>query len=140
MREIKFRMWNGIAKEMIPWHQMIDDNWELRDLNGSPSFILMQYTGQKDCKGKEIYEGDIKRETMEYDEGDAIEYFACVWIKEWCRFAWLHLPGEYNEYQDTGIEHMDEGMQETFGVFENETDETIVCGNIYEDPQFLDYL
>ena len=50
MREIKFRGWNNISKEMhLPYACIC---W-------SPVVDLMQFTGLLDCNGVEIYEGDI---------------------------------------------------------------------------------
>ena len=63
MREIKFRAWDKEKNEIttticigglhIPY-------------NSNPNnYILMQYTGLKDKNGKEIYEGDIVRNTAD---------------------------------------------------------------------------
>jgi len=53
MRDIKFRAWDYNSKSMMfPTHIKINHvkgRWR----------PLMQYTGIKDKKGKEIYEGDI---------------------------------------------------------------------------------
>lgn len=66
MREIKFRVWdnekgamflvaNGYANGDDPnykdYNEVIEDGWE--------NYILMQYTGFKDCLKNEIYENDV---------------------------------------------------------------------------------
>ena len=52
MRQIRFRAWKD--EEMIGDFPNTLDTWENKDL-----YILMQYTGLKDCNGREIYEDDI---------------------------------------------------------------------------------
>jgi uncharacterized phage protein (TIGR01671 family) len=57
-REIKFRAWDKAVREMvchydgdfIKWHA--PSNW--RDF-----YEVMQFTGLEDCRGVDIYEGDI---------------------------------------------------------------------------------
>lgn len=62
MREIKFRAWDEINKEMI---YPKDNSSNFGNHPIKPGFILdryetvMQFTGLLDKKGKEIYEGDI---------------------------------------------------------------------------------
>ena len=57
MREIKFRVFSTPSKRMI--YLKFGEYNSLDDLEGSDTWVVMQYTGLKDKNGKEIYEGDI---------------------------------------------------------------------------------
>lgn len=64
MRDIKFRAWCKKHKVMIYHIGSISWNEENnifvnQDTRCAGNEILMQYTGLKDKKGKEIYEGDV---------------------------------------------------------------------------------
>lgn len=69
MRELKFRVWNPVDKKFVD-----NFNWFLIRLDGTvvdgndcpydEHYIITQYTGLKDIKGKDIYEGDIVRELI----------------------------------------------------------------------------
>ena len=57
MRELKFRIWDKEDMDYLGLVSVIFGNEnELLD-----NQIVMQYTGVKDRKGKEIYEGDLVR-------------------------------------------------------------------------------
>jgi uncharacterized phage protein (TIGR01671 family) len=63
MREIKFRAWNKLTKNMVDLYKITPLILNA-DVNGlfipfSEHHPLMQYAGLKDKNGKEIYEGDI---------------------------------------------------------------------------------
>ena len=66
MREIRFRAWDKKEKKMCGWfdYPLYSDALSIIVRNNgqdSSDFILMQYTGLHDKQGKEIYEGDIVR-------------------------------------------------------------------------------
>jgi len=56
MREYKFRGWHSLAKEML-YEDRVGDVFIWKQQR--QPLKIMQYTGFKDCDGKEIYESDI---------------------------------------------------------------------------------
>lgn len=113
MREIKFRAWEENAPEQDlkfwSWSEMTDMVLDIFFNDYRNRFVLMQSTGLKDRDGKEIYEGDILRDS---DTGNVkqVIYNAppFVLVDEKRYFYWNYHADEYE-----------------------------VIGNIYENPELL---
>jgi hypothetical protein len=109
MREIKFRAWDMAEKEMINWRNIKTNLWLYLSGEYTEKHPLMQFTGLKDSKGKEIYEGDIvqfKEHGLQIRE----VYFD---------------RGEF-QCSKTGVRHLS-----------NVNILSKVIGNIYENPEFI---
>ena len=115
MREIKFRVWDILNKKMLKWGDIFDlPAWEI--FPGTPEqrpFEVMQYTGLKDRKGKDIFEGDIVAEgTINY----VVAFYAGSWrLKQ-------NIDG-------------DTWWKSLYRYVANFKVEVI--GNVYENPAFL---
>jgi len=131
-REIKFRAWDNVEKEMLDTVEKWNRGWNTKSLyvdqqghvlehtdehgvcdmhfylQGKPKYTLMQFTGLKDKNGKEIYEGDIV--TWVNDKGEQVGQV--TWTP-----ARFHVRNEYNWFV--------------------EIDLTEVIGNIYENPELI---
>lgn len=139
MREIKFRVWNKEEKKWrLPddeqnngidqYEYLLNLKGELQD-NHSEDCIIMQFTGLKDVKGKEIYFGDI----VEWDDSSKGKW------RRRCAVDWkpahIVLKGYY---YDTQKPETHTPIDFDFGAFIYEKDgELEVIGNIYEHSHLL---
>jgi hypothetical protein len=86
MGPIKFRAWDKEKKEMyVP---VITENgksavvWYGNEIHGENDDYIMQFTGVYDCKGKEIFEGDLL-----INRGDKDAIFECFYHDGNARFS-----------------------------------------------------
>lgn len=135
MREIKFRAWDKIEKQMCPVTRVIFRqptgydfinvrikwNGKIIDQGGfigkDNTYILMQYIGAKDKNGVEIYEGDIIR----HQSGKYGTDFEIKWSPILCGFTAMQIESGHPS------PHLNQG---TMSYFE-------VVGNIYENPELV---
>ena len=137
MREIKFRMWSKSYKKMFDNNSLVvmykimamvtkenvpavnESEVELPETGISLPFqddaILMQFTGMKDKNCKEIYEGDI------LTDGDTD--VKVLYSLKYGGYIVVQLDDEE-----------DENTLVDFLCY----DDTVIIGNIYENPELLD--
>ncbi len=140
MREIKFRVWDGLdmwypetltadnnntilnlfnPQKGIKWG-LYDSVYENRVASGE-HHKLMQYTGLKDKNSKEIYEGDIVKEVTVYPGKDGLTLKFEVGFE----LSAFHLGTRLN----TGKFYGDYLL--------GERDNLTIIGNIHENPELL---
>lgn len=124
MRVFKFRAWHEGHKgkyepSMLFEHRPGDVFLWLRE--GQPLHI-MQFSGELDCKGNEIYEGDIVKVRDDWDE-----------------FGMM--SGEIREvyFLDGGFRLKPKGMMKSIprGHWLEDGSDVEVIGNIYQNPELL---
>jgi len=81
MRESKFRVWNGRNNQMgkvtylnleVPFIELDGYSADLTWGRLNPDCIVMQYIGHRDKNGKEIYEGDLIKDSDSEFIGEVI--------------------------------------------------------------------
>jgi len=132
MREIKFRAWQD--GQMLT--QPLAGVYGAKRLFGLlyEDTELMQYTGLKDKKGKEIYEGDI----VTLEEDDSKEYLNEPMYLNYgdvCSIQWSETNLAY--YLMPLDESVEEQQMDYFGSWSG-WNWIKVIGNIYENPELTD--
>ncbi len=115
MREIKFRAWDKLHKDMSLSFGLHEDVVFICKDHGSHSteyintdqFEIMQYTGLSDKNGKSIYEGDVLQNTNPVWKKEIVS-FVMIWDSAAARFS------DYSPRED----------------FE-------IIGNVYENPEYM---
>jgi uncharacterized phage protein (TIGR01671 family) len=130
MREIKYRAFLKWQKCIFP---VLDINWQydridVQRCDGTYSapmdqFELMQFTGLKDSKGVEIYEGDILK-----CNGGADDFFFVVDFAHGCFIAKVK---DHEPDSDYGYPELKAYIGWKF------IPEYEVIGNIYSNPELL---
>ena len=139
MREIKFRAWDGktmtyprtIEIGVNGWNGLTSASYQLDSGGYCTSAYVMQFTGLKDSKGREIYEGDILRYTRfgwrcyghPQDNTDLVTYYKVIWDEAECAF-------KVDNKNMTGSLCFDDSRAK-----KNEIE---LIGNIYENPKLLE--
>lgn len=118
MRAIKFRAWRGI--EMIYQQDEFSESVASFFNRVHGQHYVMQFTGLKDSKGVDIYEGDI----LEYDLSEEAGFPESE--KGIVHFS----PSGFWTSQDNN--HLQEILSEELESFP-----TIVIGNIYANPELI---
>nr|DAG03320.1 MAG TPA: YopX protein [Siphoviridae sp. ct6rT12] len=128
MREIKFRIWDIDKRKFIVnetdrlgygdtkkcMSERVDFENNSVEINADESYILSEYTGLKDIRGKEIYEGDIIFESF----GE--KYYKVVFENGSFR---AEFEGDFEEHSFDLIDVVAQGCE--------------VVGNIYENPELI---
>lgn len=135
MREIKFRAWAFASKKIF--FPDNEDGWELQQgiLRELPNTVLMQFTSLKDKNGHEIYEGDI---VECYDRGKLCD----IGTVEYGIFESFHEGGYSRAHCHIGffVATKEEPFQALSRLNEDiKWNEVKVIGNIYENPELLEW-
>ena len=141
MREIKFRAWEPLNKEM---HYLDFALYDYKD--GDCRFVLpskrqglryytimnleavevMQFTGLLDKNGKEIFEGDIIKVTGEF----AIDDSGII--------KWSQQEDDYTYHCGFMVDWQEEVKRRSHLSFWANHREIEIIGNIYENPELLE--
>lgn len=132
-REIEFRCWNDHSKIMHDWAELVSKNKiHLLAKNDRP-YIVEQYTGLKDCEGKEIYEGDI----VIIEEVNEDSSSGSTFEREPVAIVWKNLQWMFDNGKKKVLGERDwtdyANLSSTYG---HNVDFKII-GNIHENPSLL---
>ncbi len=148
-REIKFRIWDKRQNKYIFEREACSNrlavslhgkvySGKFDNVLSDNDYVIQQYTGLKDSKGKEIYEGDIMASrgnyiTEELDEnGKYLDLInVVVWNVKSSRFALKPITEYVKELKHPIPHELDYPWTCYLTTFKE------VIGNIFENPELL---
>ena len=111
-----------------------DDPIRSRDIKVLPKTVS-QFTGKKLNKEHFVFENTIAFYEIENEDGtDERIYVVCVWIEEWCMFAWL-TGSEKLLYECGGIKNIEPFDYWTYPIEESE--KYHYAGNAFDNAELL---
>ena len=134
MDKIKFRVWLKREKIMVrvmeinfPEHYIAahDERGGFYSKRGLGCVIMMQFTGLKDKKGKEIFEGDIFESRASENKAD------------WKRWVCVYQDGSFCFETEIG-KRKKKIEQNMLCDDEIKLYGLVVIGNIYENPKLME--
>lgn len=126
MRELKFRAWSEETESFEYFDLYEGTECGLTNLQiWSINTQIEQYTGLKDKNGKEIYEGDIVRETLDsgLEEIDGEHEYIVQWDDDFKEFAIQTTPENNTFFHDE--------------LYQLNTSREVI-GNIHENADLLE--
>lgn len=121
----KIELWKGNYKdEQMPQCNLRCDTGEIEIINkdyARENFVIMQCTGLKDKNGKLIYEGDIVKKI----DSNALGYYR----ERICEISW---DDNFHMYGITTT------LGDGYGLYEYDSPQLEIIGNIYENSELLE--